>query len=111
MKPSQQIRNIMPAIAQQRLAKAQQMTMSTPVLLTEMDERRVLANLGQEPLSWVMAIMAYLDLQQEQLDKRHGDMAEEVIANTIRLDKLEERQGWIADEVEKLMKQLEERQG
>ena len=71
MKPSEQIKNMIPAIAKGRLdrQKNAQVAARNPVILSEAEERQVMAMLGQDPMTWVMGILTYLDQQAELLSK------------------------------------------
>jgi hypothetical protein len=70
MTPSQQIRDIVPVVARQRLEKARrvQRVAGPPIIISGMEEQQMLAALNQEPLTWIMAIMTYLDGQAAQRD-------------------------------------------
>ena len=71
MKPSEQIKNMIPAIAKGRFERQKyaQMASPHPVILTEAEERQVLAMVANEPMTWVMGILTYLDQQAELLSK------------------------------------------
>jgi hypothetical protein len=70
-KPSETIRNLTGPIAQQRLARQKQDAAQAGlpvVLMKASDEQRVLNQLCQDPMTWVMAILTYLDSKEEQND-------------------------------------------
>lgn len=86
MTPSEQIKNMIPAIAKGRLdrQKNAQVVARNPVILSEAEERRVLAMLANEPMTWVMGVLTYLDQQAELLSKldERVQMVEAVIKDT-----------------------------
>lgn len=69
-KPSETIRNLVGPIAQQRLARqkkdAAESGLPVVLLMKASDEQRVLNHLRQDPMTWVMAMLTYLDSQAPQ---------------------------------------------
>ncbi len=87
MKPSEQIKNMIPTIAKGRLdrqKKNAQVVARNPIIMSAAEERQVLAMLGQEPMTWVMGILTYLNQQAELLSKldERVQMVEAVIEDT-----------------------------
>jgi hypothetical protein len=78
-KPSEAIRDIIPAICKQRLAKARAMvrqTIGPTLLMSKQEEDAALVNISQDPLTWVMGILTYLDEQDQKKGEADADASE-----------------------------------
>jgi hypothetical protein len=64
LKPSDQVKQLAQLVAQQRLRKAKTEANNInriTVIMSPAEERRVLESLGKEPMTWIMAILSFLD--------------------------------------------------
>lgn len=72
MTPSEQIKQINRAIAQQRLSKAKAVRAASQrriFIMADEEQQAALAALGQDPMTWVMGILTYLDLQIDKIER------------------------------------------
>jgi hypothetical protein len=61
MKPSERVKQFVPAVAQQRLAKMKEGGGIRNGIIDLQADARLLKQLGNEPMTWVIAVLTYLD--------------------------------------------------
>lgn len=68
-KPSEQIKAFLPAIAQQRLQQMRAQInagIGPATIMTDAEVRNALAKISADPLTWIIALLAYLDEEAEK---------------------------------------------
>lgn len=85
------ITSIAQAVAQQRLAKMKKARMANGDfnLLSAGQEQALLVALGQEPITWCMAIMAYLDQRTLDQAARYAEYDNQIADMEAQLEALE----------------------
>lgn len=91
MKPSEQVKAMIPGIAEQRLKniRGNRAANGHIVLMTDMQRQRALESLQQDPMTWIIAILSHLDMLQETIDARDKEAGTEVADLEKRVDGLD----------------------